>query len=176
MLNQRVTGFERLEDGTIVLESSEGEKHYTRTVILVVGMGTLEVNELDSADASRYSGKNLHYKVEKLDAFRDKHVVISGGGDTAVDWANELEPIAASVTVLHRREFGGLESSVAKMKRSSVRVLAPYRLKLLNGTGERIESVTVCQTESGLSEVIKLDELIINHGFKIDLTDEGLGA
>ena len=79
MLNQRVTGFERLEDGTIVLESSEGEKHYTRTVILAVGMGTLEVNELDSADASRYSGKNLHYKVEKLDAFRDKHVVISGG-------------------------------------------------------------------------------------------------
>ncbi|MGF9749327.1 NAD(P)/FAD-dependent oxidoreductase [Bacillus velezensis] len=170
VLNQRVTGFERLEDGTIVLESSKGEKHYTRTVILAVGMGTLEVNELDSADASRYSGKNLHYKVEKLDAFRDKHVVISGGGDTAVDWANELEPIAASVTVLHRREeFGGLESSVAKMKRSSVRVLAPYRLKHLNGTGERIESVTVCQTESGLSEVIKLDELIINHGFKIDL-------
>lgn len=70
MLNQRVTGFERLDDGTIVLESSEGEKHYTRTVILAVGMGTLEVNELDSADASRYSGKNLHYKVEKLDAFQ----------------------------------------------------------------------------------------------------------
>lgn len=65
VLNQRVTGFERLDDGTIVLTGSEGEKHYTRTVILACGMGTLEVNEFDSEDAARYAGKNLHYGVEK---------------------------------------------------------------------------------------------------------------
>ncbi|CAF1856481.1 NAD(P)/FAD-dependent oxidoreductase [Bacillus subtilis] len=170
VLNQRVTGFERLNDGTIVLTGSEGETHYTKTVILACGMGTLEVNEFDSEDATRYAGKNLHYGVEKLDAFKDKRVVISGGGDTAVDWANELEPIAASVTVVHRREeFGGMESSVTKMKQSSVRVLTPYRLEQLNGDEERIKSVTVCHTESDQREDIEIDELIINHGFKIDL-------
>lgn len=133
-------------------------------------MGTLEVNEFDSEDAARYAGKNLHYGVEKLDAFKGKRVVISGGGDTAVDWANELEPIAASVTVVHRREeFGGMESSVTKMKQSSVRVLTPYRLEQLNGDEEGIKSVTVCHTESGQRKDIEIDELIINHGFKIDL-------
>ncbi|MGO1134488.1 ferredoxin--NADP(+) reductase [Bacillus subtilis] len=170
VLNQRVTGFERLDEGTIVLTGSEGEKHYTRTVILACGMGTLEVNEFDSEDAARYAGKNLHYGVEKLDAFKGKRVVISGGGDTAVDWANELEPIAASVTVVHRREeFGGMESSVTKMKQSSVRVLTPYRLKQLSGNEERIQKVTICHTETGQREDIEIDELIINHGFKIDL-------
>ncbi|MGW6163873.1 ferredoxin--NADP(+) reductase, partial [Bacillus altitudinis] len=59
VLNQRVTGFERLDDGTIVLTGSEGEKHYTRTVILACGMGTLEVNEFDSEDAARYGGNNV---------------------------------------------------------------------------------------------------------------------
>ncbi|MDS9999005.1 NAD(P)/FAD-dependent oxidoreductase [Bacillus atrophaeus] len=170
VLNQRVEGFERMDDGTIVLTASNGEKHYTRTVILATGMGTLEVNELDSKDASKYAGKNLHYKAEKFGDFKDRHVVISGGGDSAVDWANELEPIAASVTIIHRRnEFGCLESSMTKMNQSSVRVLTPYTLEQIHGNEERIQSVTARHSETGRTELIELDELMINHGFKIDL-------
>lgn len=70
-----------------------------------------------------------------------------------------LEPIAASVTVVHRREeFGGMESSVTKMKQSSVRVLTPYRLKQLSGNEERIQKVTICHTETGQREDIEIDE------------------
>ncbi|KXZ23350.1 NAD(P)/FAD-dependent oxidoreductase [Bacillus nakamurai] len=170
VFNQRITGFKRLDDGTIELTAATGETHYTRTVILACGMGTLEVNELNHHDASAYAGKNLRYTAEKLAEFQGKHVVISGGGDSAVDWANELEPLAASVTILHRREeFGGLESAVTKMKQSSVRVLAPYSLQHISGNGDIIESITAVHTETGAQEVIEIDELIINHGFTIDL-------
>ncbi len=58
---------------------------------------------------------------------------------------------------------------MTKMKQSSVRVLTPYRLEQLSGNDERIQSVTVCHTASGHREDIEVDELIINHGFKIDL-------
>jgi thioredoxin reductase (NADPH) len=134
VLGQQIVGLERLDDGTMILTAATGERHHTRTVLLALGRGVLKMAKLEIEGADRYEVTNLHYTVQDLEEFRDKQVLISGGGDSAVDWANELEPIAASVTVVHRREqFGGHERNVRRMKESSVRVHTPYIMTELKG-------------------------------------------
>lgn len=110
VLNQKIEKLEKQSDGTFILTSASGEKHYSKAIILAVGYGVLSMQKLEIEGADRYEVTNLHYTVQELDIFRNKHILISGGGNSAVDWANELESIAASVTIVHRRdEFGGHE-------------------------------------------------------------------
>lgn len=179
VLGQQITDLDRQEDGTFLLTSATGEQHWTRTIVLAVGYGILKMAKLEIEGADRYEVTNLHYTVQELEPFRGKHVVISGGGDSAVDWANELEPIAASVTVVHRRDhFGGHEKNVARMKSSSVRVLTPYAVSQLHSNnGETIEQVTISHVDTDEIQVLNVDAVIVNHGLKSDfgpLRDWGL--
>ncbi|AOK91844.1 NAD(P)/FAD-dependent oxidoreductase [Paenibacillus polymyxa] len=179
VLGQQITGLNRQEDGTFLLTSATGEQHWTRTIVLAVGYGILKMAKLEIEGADRYEVTNLHYTVQELEPFRGKHVLISGGGDSAVDWANELESIAASVTVVHRRDhFGGHEKNVARMKSSSVRVLTPYAVSQLHSNnGETIEQVTISHVDTDEIQVLNVDAVIVNHGLKSDfgpLRDWGL--
>ena len=97
VFNQQIVGVERLVDGHFILTSATGEKHYSKTIILAIGYGMLTMNKLEIEGADRYEVTNLHYTVQELEMFRGKNLLISGGGNSAVDWANELVPIAASV-------------------------------------------------------------------------------
>jgi len=168
-LNQKVEKLEKQQDGTFILTSSTGEKHYSKTVILAVGYGVLSMQKLEIEGADRYEVTNLHYTVQEVEIFRHKHVLISGGGNSAVDWANELEPIAASVTVVHRREdFGGHEKNVSRMKESSVSVKTPYEVVQLHSDGDLIQSVSIVNKETDAIERIEEDAVIVNHGLKCD--------
>ncbi|GIO87793.1 ferredoxin--NADP reductase 1 [Paenibacillus faecis] len=176
VLGQQVCGLERLDDGTMLLKTETGERHWTKTLILALGRGVLKMAKLEIEGAERYEVSNLHYTVQELEVFRNKRVLISGGGDSAVDWANELEPIAASVTVVHRREhFGGHERNVKRMMASSARVLTPYAVKQLHGNtdGKAIEAVSIAQvtSEGQLADTsmrIDVDAVIVNHGLRGD--------
>lgn len=128
--------------------------------------------KLEIEGAERYEVTNLHYTVQELEPFRGKRVLISGGGNSAVDWANELEPIAASVTVVHRRDaFGGHERNVQRMKDSSVDVRTPFAVEQLHSTNkETIETVTIRHIESEESEQLEVDAVIVNHGLKADFS------
>ncbi|KWX85881.1 thioredoxin reductase [Paenibacillus riograndensis] len=179
VLGQQIIGQERQEDGTYILTSATGERHWTRTIILTIGYGILQMAKLEIEGADRYEVTNLHYTVQELEPFRGKRVLISGGGDSAVDWANELEPIAASVTIVHRREqFGGHEKNIARMRASSVQVRVPHTVSQLHSSdGEKIDRVTISHIESGESEQLEVDAVIVNHGLKSDfgpLKDWGL--
>lgn len=170
VLGQQIIGLEQQADGTYILTSATGERHWTRTVVLTIGYGILQMAKLDIEGADRYEVSNLHYTVQELEPFRGKRVLISGGGDSAVDWANELESIAASVTIVHRREqFGGHERNVARMKSSSVDVRTPFALtQLHSSTGTTIERVTVNHIETEESMEFEVDAVIVNHGLKCD--------
>ncbi|AOZ93736.1 NAD(P)/FAD-dependent oxidoreductase [Paenibacillus crassostreae] len=179
VLGQQITNQERQEDGTYILTSATGEKHWTRTVILAIGYGILQMAKLEIEGADRYEITNLHYTVQELEPFRGKNVLISGGGDSAVDWANELETVAASVTIVHRRDkFGGHENNIRRMKASSVVVRVPYVVDQLHSiNGDTIDQVTISNMETGATELIEVDALIVNHGLKSDfgpLRDWGL--
>ena len=157
VLNQQIVGVERLADASFILTAATGEKHHSKTIILAVGYGMLTMNKLEIEGADRYEVTNLHYTVQELEMFRGKHLLISGGGNSAVDWANELEPIAASVTVVHRRDdFGGHEKNVLKMKESSVAVATPYEIVRLHGDGDSIEQVSISHLETGKIERVLL--------------------
>nr|WP_027093094.1 NAD(P)/FAD-dependent oxidoreductase [Cohnella thermotolerans] len=168
VLGQQIVSLERLPDNTLLLTAATGEKHWTRTVVLAIGYGILELAKLDIEGADRFEVTNLHYTVQALEEFRGKRVLISGGGDSAVDWANALEPIAASLTVVHRRDqFGGHERNVARMKASSVNVRTPYTVEALHSRdGAAIDQVTIVHTETGERERIDVDAVIVNHGLR----------
>lgn len=170
VLNQQVVGMERLEDGTFLLTSHNGERHLTRTIILATGFGTLKSAKLDLVSAEKYEGRNLRYAVERLNDYRDKHVLISGGGNSAVDWANGLLPIAKHITVVHRRhEFSGLERNISNLRKSAATIMTPYVLDALHGGEDRIKSVSIKNIETNDTQMIEVDEVLVNHGFCIDL-------
>lgn len=75
-------------------DTASGQTHRSKTVILAVGGGILKPIKLDIEGAERFEVTNLHYTVKSLSRFKEKTVLISGGGNSAIDWANELEPIA----------------------------------------------------------------------------------
>lgn len=168
VLGQQIVSLDRQEDGTFLLTSATGERHWTRTVVLAIGYGILELAKLEIEGADRFEVTNLHYTVQGLEEFRGKRVLISGGGDSAVDWANALEPIAASLTVVHRRDqFGGHERNVKKMKSSSAAVLTPYAIESLHSAnGRDIHQVAIAHIESGERKLLDVDAVIVNHGLR----------
>jgi len=168
VFGQAVAGMNRREDGILELTSTTGELHYTRTVILCAGRGMTQVQKLDIHGANRYELTNLHYTVTDLSRFADKRVLISGGGDSAVDWANEMEQLAREVIVVHRRsEFSAHEQPVAQM-RASAKVMTPYRISGLYGRGDRIERVTLAHSETGALDEVEVDEVVVSHGYDRD--------
>ncbi|RLL46583.1 NAD(P)/FAD-dependent oxidoreductase [Oceanobacillus piezotolerans] len=170
VLSEQVEGMERLHDGTFVLNSSNGSKHYTKTIILATGFGTLKSVKLAIPNAVDFEEKSLHYSIKKISDYKGKKVLISGGGNSAVDWANELEPIADKVTLIYRKSnFSGIESNLTKLMKSSVNVLFPYEIVKINGENGRLTSVVINKVGSPNVEEIMLDSLIVNHGFHIDL-------
>ncbi|ASK60824.1 thioredoxin reductase [Virgibacillus phasianinus] len=170
VLDTQATEMERLDNGNFLLTDHRGDQHYTKTIIIAAGFGPLRSVELDLPNAEDYKNHNLHYYIREMETFRDKNVVISGGGNSAIDWANELEPIAKSVTLLYRRdEFSGHESNITKMKNSSVTIVTSSVIEQLHGDGHRLSSITIHNTESGERKELALDDLVVNHGFIIDL-------
>lgn len=170
VFGQQITRHTKQEDNTYILESATGQKHWTRTVILAIGRGILKMAKLELEGAERYEVSNLHYTVQELEPFRGKRVLISGGGNSAVDWANELEPIAEQVTIVHRRDmFGGHESHIQRMKTSSVDVRTPYEVvQLFSSNGANIDRVTLNNVETGEIKQLEVDEVIVSHGLKSD--------
>lgn len=139
--------------------------HHCKAVIIAAGIGAFEPRRLELEEAGKYEGINLHYFVHDLNRFRGQDVLISGGGDSAVDWALMLEPVAKSVTIVHRRDkFRAHEHSVELLRKSRVRIVTPAEITGLHGEG-RIERVTVTDKKSGQSTDFAVDAVIVNFGF-----------
>lgn len=138
--------------------------HYSKTVIITAGVGAFEPRKLELEEAQKYENKNLHYFVTDLNMFRGKKVLISGGGDSAVDWALMLEPIAEKVTLIHRRDkFRAHEHSVENLFKSKVNVMTPYTIKSLIGD-EYIKQVVI-ENNKGEQVTLDVDDVIVNFGF-----------
>lgn len=139
--------------------------HYAKAVIITAGVGAFEPRRLELPEASRFEGRNLHYFVGDLQRFKDKNVLVSGGGDSAVDWSLMLEPIAKSVTLIHRRDkFRAHEHSVENLMKSSVRVITPTEITALHGDMD-IAKVTLADVKTKEETDLEVDAVIVNFGF-----------
>lgn len=164
-LEQSVEKLEKLEDGTFKL-TTDKEIHYTKTVIITAGNGAFQPRRLELESAAQYEGKNLHYFIDDLNQFAGQKVAVLGGGDSAVDWALMLEPIAEQVTIVHRRDkFRAHEHSVENLQNSKVDIKTPYIPTELIGDGNTISQI-VLQDANGEDTVnVDVDAVICNFGF-----------
>jgi ferredoxin/flavodoxin---NADP+ reductase len=164
-LEQTVTDLQKLDNGTFRL-TTDKEIHYTKSVIITAGIGAFQPRKLELEEAEQYEGNHLHYFVNDLDTFKGKNVAICGGGDSAVDWALMLEPIAKKVTIIHRRDkFRAHEHSVEQLKASTVEIKTPFVPSKILGDGRTIHGLVLNEVRGEREETIEVDELIVNYGF-----------
>ncbi|MBP1962525.1 NAD(P)/FAD-dependent oxidoreductase [Paenibacillus aceris] len=163
-LEEKVHQVVKKEERLFEITTDKGT-HTSRAVIITGGVGAFEPRRLELPEAAQFEKKNLHYFVSDLNAFAGQKVLISGGGDSAVDWALMLEPIAEKVTLIHRRDkFRAHEHSVENLMNSKVNVVTPTEITKLHGS-DRIEQVTLKDIKSGEETVHDVDAVIVNFGF-----------
>jgi ferredoxin/flavodoxin---NADP+ reductase len=134
-------------------------------VLIAAGIGSFTPRPLRAADD--YLDRGLHYRIAKATVYEDIDVVIVGGGDSAVDWANTLSPAARSVTLIHRRRsFAAHPMSVKRLHQNNVEVMLDSEVVAAHGA-DSLEAVTV--RTKNLEETIKTQALIAALGHVADL-------
>jgi thioredoxin reductase (NADPH) len=115
-LNEMVEKVEKIGDPLFRVTSDQGKVFECKVVVIAAGGGSFQPKKPPIPGVEPYEGKSLHYAVRKMDQFRDKRILIVGGGDSALDWTLNLAPIASHLTLVHRRsEFRAAPDSVNKM-------------------------------------------------------------
>jgi thioredoxin reductase (NADPH) len=173
VLNEKVESITRNKEGIFVLQASSGQKHLSKTVIVAVGGGILNPQKLEIEGAERFEVSNLNYTVKSLTRFKDKTVIISGGGNSAIDWANELEPIAKNVYLTYRKDaLSGHEAQASQLMNSSAFCFFHTSITKLIACAnhEVIQRVELTNHKTGEVSYLPIDEVIINHGYERDTT------
>jgi thioredoxin reductase (NADPH) len=117
VLGEMVTRYERKEDGGFCVETDAGTMIHASVVVIAAGGGSFVPKKPPIPSIDAFEGSSVFYAVRNRESFRDKRLVIVGGGDSALDWTLNLHPIAKHITLIHRRDqFRAAPDSVAKMK------------------------------------------------------------
>jgi thioredoxin reductase (NADPH) len=173
LLGRRVVALEG-EAGHFVLRTDKGERVAARAVIVAAGAGAFGPNRppLSGLPAFEATGA-VQYYVRRREDFRGRHVVIAGGGDSAVDWALQLKDVAARIYMIHRRaKFRAAPESASQLdeaaRRGEIELVIPYQLHALRGEAGLLEAVEVTDLE-GAVRVLPADRLLPFFGLAMDL-------
>jgi ferredoxin/flavodoxin---NADP+ reductase len=162
---ETVDKLERTPDNTFRLTTSRAQ-HRSKVLLVTAGIGAFHPKTFKNPQIDSFEGRGLYYFVKSFQEFAGKRVLIIGGGDSAVDWANGLVGVARSVTVIHRRDqFRAHEDSVQKMLHSPIiNVKVFYELRRLEGK-DRLERAVIYQNKTNAEETIEVDAAIASLGF-----------
>lgn len=146
-LNEVAETIDKLEDGTFIVTTNKGTKHHAKAIAIAGGLGSFEPRKPLIGDLEFYEDKGVEYFVKNPEQFRDKDIVIAGGGDSALDWSIFLADVSKSVTLVHRRnEFRGALDSVEKVQelknQGKINLITPGEVTEIHGD-EKVEAVTV---------------------------------
>ncbi|MCZ8537904.1 NAD(P)/FAD-dependent oxidoreductase [Paenisporosarcina quisquiliarum] len=172
VVNTKVEAIHQRADQLFEITTNTNEQHITKTIIVATGSGILTPQKLQIEGADRFEVSNLNYTIKSLMRFKDKKVIISGGGNSAIDWANELSPIAKQVIVVYRKgDFTGHEAQVTKLFESNAICLFHTSISKLIASGDNshIETVELTDSITGEKQYLSVDEIVINHGFEQDI-------
>ena len=150
------------ENNKWIVKTLKGKEFLTPNIVIAGGVGSFEPRKFPSKSCEKFEGKSVLYSIKDKNIFKDKKVVIFGGGDSALDWAIELSK-NSKVTLVHRRdEFRGAPSSVEKIKElendKKIEVLTKYSIKDVSGN-ENLETVEI-KNEEGESKIINTDYVL----------------
>jgi len=168
---------ERIE--TLTRKALEGQEvwrvgtvttaHLSRTVVITAGIGAFEPNRLDRPGVAEFEGNGVYYFVKDKRPFRDKRILIIGGGDTAVDWCLNLKDWAKQITLIHRRDqFRAHEASLTSLRLTEIPLLTFWELKRVIGDG-RVEKAIIYENRTGQEQELDVDIVLVSTGFKAAL-------
>jgi thioredoxin reductase (NADPH) len=157
-LGERVDHLDKQADGSFIVTTSDKTHVHAQVIIIAGGLGCFEPRKPVLENLEKFEGKGITYMVKDPETFRDKKVVIAGGGDSALDWAIYLAKVSSRVTLVHRNEtFRGTPDSAAKVfdlaNQGKIDLILSANLKQVNGNG-KLDTVIL---EGKLKEEIKLE-------------------
>lgn len=171
-LSQQVVSIERTAEQKFLITTSKDVTIEASAIIIAAGVGAFGPHKPPLENITQYEGKSVFYYVAKKEDFRDKKIIIAGGGDSAIDWAVALSEIS-HVTLVHRRsKFRAAPEMVAKMhaleEQGKLSLLTPYQLHGLNGENDSLTSVTIADMD-GHVQTIAADILLPFYGLSMQL-------
>jgi len=162
-LSEEVLEVIKQEDYFVI--KTNRQTHYSKTIIITAGNGAFKPRTMKVENEEKYANNNVHYHVDDLNKFKDKEVVVFGGGDSAVDWALMLEKVASKVTIVHRRDrFRAHEHSVNLLENSTIDILTPCVPTSISGE-ECAKSVTLRKAKEDVEFELAADDFLVNYGF-----------
>jgi thioredoxin reductase (NADPH) len=157
-LGETAQEIEKQADGSFVVTTDKGTQHHAPVVAIAGGLGTFEPRKPDLAHLAQWEDKGVDYIIREPEKYRDKKVLIAGGGDSALDWTIVLAEVAQSVTLVHRRnQFRGALDSVEKVQalkdQNKIQLLTPAQVTALGGD-KHLSSVTVSREGSAVDHSV----------------------
>ena len=161
-LGESAVSIEKTDDAQFIVTTDQGTKHQAPVVAIAGGLGTFEPRKPPLENLESYENKGVNYIIKDPEYYRNKKVVIAGGGDSALDWTIFLENVASSVTLVHRRnEFRGALDSVDKVQdlknEGRINLITPAEVTALEGKN-KLEALTF--TQEGTSTKLECDYFI----------------
>ncbi|MGB5371471.1 MAG: NAD(P)/FAD-dependent oxidoreductase [Flavobacteriaceae bacterium] len=163
-LGERAEHIEKLQDGSFIVTTNKGTKHHAPIVAIAGGLGSFEPRKPLLPNLAKYEDHGVAYMIKDPEHYRNKRVVISGGGDSALDWSIFLTNVATEVTLVHRRnEFRGALDSVEKVQllknKGKINLLTPAEVVSLHG-GDHLTAVTISKIGQEEEQVLETDYFI----------------
>ena len=161
-LGEQAETIEKTLEGTFIVTTDKGTKHQAPVIAIAGGLGTFTPRKPELENLANFENKGVDYIIKEPEKYRNKKVLIAGGGDSALDWAIFLAEVANSITLVHRRsEFRGALDSVEKIQalkdQGKINLITPAEVTDLQGNNH-LENVTVnCE---GIDQQIATDYFI----------------
>ncbi len=169
-LNSKVQVIRRELD-LFILETDDGQLHFTKTVIIATGGGIYKPIKLEIEGAEKYEMNNLHYTIKGLERFKNHDVLISGGGNGAIDWAVELLHVARKVTVIYRKEeLTAHEAQIKKLQEHHVEILLNSEITSLVSNTNKTAIECAVINQNGINRNIYVDDIVISHGYNREVS------
>ena len=146
-LGETAINLDKLDDGSFKVTTDKGTEIFAKIIAIAGGLGTFTPRKPNISNITDYEDNGILYMIKDPSEFKDKTVVIAGGGDSALDWSIHLSKISKKVILIHRRnEFRGANDSVASVQKlkdlGKIDVITPAQVSRLNGN-TKLESIIV---------------------------------
>ena len=161
-LGERADTIEKQSDGSFIVTTNKGTRHQAPVVAIAGGLGSFEPRKPQLDTIKDYEEKGVDYFIKDPEKYRDRKVVVAGGGDSALDWSIFLSDIASEVTLIHRRnEFRGALDSVEKVRElkllGKINLITPAEVVNLKGN-EHLNALII--EKQGETQFLETDYFI----------------